>query len=224
MEETQQFTTEKKSRWWLWLVIILVIIGLAIAVYFIFFSKTMVSSLDRENKAEAPAGSYLVKTEKSPEGETTNCKDNEGYDVTNSGVTSFSKSGSSAGVSYSYEDTCDFTNSVGGLLREGYCDKGLFKYDLVNCGGGYVCRGGKCLAGDESMSRCIDSDGGNNAIQKGKISAVDGSGEDTCYMNGVNMADCSGAGCKVYEYYCNGDVKSTEEIACQNGCRDGACL
>ena len=213
----------KRGSVWIWVLVLIVVVS-AVVVYFSFFTKQMISSLDRENKAEFPEASFLMSTEEEREGETTFCQDEDGYDLFSKSKTNYGHLGGNVG---GQEDYCDFyTEGSGnrGYLRESYCEGDIFIQDIIDCGEGYVCREGKCVIGDESMPICIDTDGGKDENIKGSLSSAGGSGEDSCYMNGGMGDECSGVGCGVYEYYCDGELRAWEEIGCPNGCRDGACV
>ena len=164
-----------------------------------------------------------------PEGQTSICEDSDGYDLYTVGKTSY---GGESGVTGGKEDYCDFyakgAESRIGLLREGYCDGKTYKEDLVKCGNGYVCRSGKCVQGDSSLSMCSETDSGKDAFTAGKTVGIGGQGEDDCAFsnaNGVGLTDeCSGEGCSVYENYCNEEEIATEIIPCSNGCKNRACI
>ena len=164
-----------------------------------------------------------------PEGQTSICEDSDGYDLYTVGKTSY---GSGSEANRGKEDYCDFyakgAESRIGLLREGYCDGKTYKEDLVKCGNGYVCRSGKCIQGDSSLSMCSETDGGKDEFKAGKTVGIGGQGEDDCAFNnanGVGLTDeCSGEGCSVYEYYCNGEERAIEIIPCSNGCKNRVCL
>ena len=133
-------------------------------------------------------------------------------------------------------EICDYyhekTSSRVGLVREGVCEGKTFKTLLMTCGRGYVCRNGACIEGSESMGICYDSDGGKDLNEKGDVVGYGGTGEDSCWVSfnsnpeleGGYGPDCSGEGCYVYEYYCEGDQKKYEIIRCPNGCSEGECL
>jgi len=160
-----------------------------------------------------------------PEGETISCEDSDGYDLYNVGIVSYSYEGGGEGAKGDY---CDFyaegAESRIGLLREGYCEGVTYKEDLVKCKEGYVCRAARCVEGDSSLPMCSDTDGGKDEFNAGYLVGIGGSGEDECYINGSMTSDCSGAGCSVYEYYCDGEIRAWEIMSCPNGCSEGACI
>jgi len=134
-------------------------------------------------------------------------------------------------------DWCEYnhpkTKNRVGLIREGSCEEeGKFKQVFMTCGRGYVCRDGACVEGDENLGVCSDTDGGTIPDERGEVQGYGGSGEDSCWvsfntnpeLDGGYGPDCSGEGCYIYEYYCEGDLKKYKIISCDNGCRDGACL
>lgn len=160
-----------------------------------------------------------------PEGQTTICQDSDGYDIYTVGKVAYGYGNEPTSAKGDY---CDFyvngADARVGLLREGYCDGKTYKEDLIKCGNGYVCRSGKCVQGDSSLSMCSDSDGGKDEFVAGELVGIGGSGKDDCYINEAMTSDCSGSGCSVYEYYCDGETRAWEVVPCAKGCKDGVCL
>lgn len=175
----------------------------------------------------------VVKTEIEPGVKT--CTDEDGNDIYKKGQARFGRSDDGS-LRSAMEDVC-YYNLNGkynktGFIRESTCDNNGLKMLYMTCGWGYVCRNGACIKGNKNQSVCVDTDGGKNIKVKGEISAYGGTGEDRCWIsidgstsNGAGTQKCDAAEkCYVSEYFCDGELRQTENIPCPNGCDNGACL
>lgn len=171
------------------------------------------------------------------------CTDTDGDDIYVKGYNDFTMvdpdSNEEDGRQYMGSvDYCDYhhpkTDRRVGLIREGICDGATYKDILRTCGGGYVCRNGACIKGNENIGICFDSDNGKNTNERGSIVGYGGSGRDECWVSadGINGGSTNECGeelviagqCYVNEWYCDGDNKANEKIKCPNGCLNGVCL
>ncbi len=138
------------------------------------------------------------------------CSDSDfGFEISKKGTAKLTENGV---VKEEKDDFCYDSNT----LYEYYCEGGALMHEAVKC----ACTNGVC-APMINYTECIDSDGGDNKYQKGKIHLIkhytDGSVvdeypfEDTCID--VN---------NLKEYFCteNGNYRSYGYI-CQ--CSNGAC-
>jgi len=165
------------------------------------------------------------------------CVDSDGNDIYTKGYTSYERQEPDEISLYQSEDICNYfhakTESGVGLVREMWCEGNTLKEVLSTCGKGFVCRQGKCVEGGSNLPVCQDTDGGKEINERGEIYGYGGSGRDECWMyalegpeqgEGGYTNECEGDNCYVYEYYCDGDSKAYEIIACENGCENGACF
>ena len=168
--------------------------------------------------------------------ETTSCVDSDGSNVKTKGKSTYE----SENQTTEFTDWCDFhywSNKLGvaervGVVQEGFCEgKDLFKVLALKCSVGEVCREGKCIQGDSSLSICTDSDGGKVTSQKGKVDGDRGGGEDYCFDKSLNggqggfASSCSGVNCFIYEFSCaSNEDFDVELVSCSRGCNNGACV
>lgn len=52
------------------------------------------------------------------------------------------------------------------------------------------------------VSRCVDSDNGNNVLERGFVELPQYFAEDYCDMGGQKVDSCRGRGCTIVENYC----------------------
>ncbi len=84
-----------------------------------------------------------------------------------------------------------------------------------------------------ATTSCTDSDSGRNYYTRGTMTtnspqwAASPNNTDFCATSvtgGIqSVASCSGSGCFIKEYYCDGATPSQEIVVCPNGCSNGAC-
>lgn len=139
------------------------------------------------------------------------CTDSDfGYEIHTKGISKLTENGV---VKSEKEDFC--YNS--GTLYEYYCEGGAMTHDAVKC----PCTNGVCEPIIDYVE-CLDSDGGDNKYQKGKIHLIkhytDGSVVDEYPFEDVCIED----GGTLKEYFCteDGGYRSYGYI-CQ--CSNGAC-
>ncbi|PLW80675.1 hypothetical protein C0585_01390 [Candidatus Woesearchaeota archaeon] len=108
-----------------------------------------------------------------------------------------------------FSDTCININT----LKEFYCDSfGNAEYKEIECPD--MCKNGKCYS-EEKIDTCTDPDLGPNAKYT-KTTVIDSNGEYEDYCASFD---------RVAEYYCNQyGIHQSDEIDCDNGCEDGACV
>lgn len=158
-----------------------------------------------------------------PEGTATEKGGVEGGDVFDTSKGSTDENGcydSEGGVFYGkrgyildakgdrYEDECLSSSR----LMDVYC--GLIGYkdsQVTTCS--YGCENGRCLEGDGSPQKCIDSDF-KDYFRKGQVK----------YQNRTSYDYCSGEKTLSEQFCTNVGVAAEEEKFCQYGCKDGACL
>lgn len=105
-----------------------------------------------------------------------------------------------------------------------HCSK-EHKERKIFCPVGTLCHDGKC------MDSCEDTDQGNTPGVKGTVSGFAKTGmlgevTDTCVRLDTDEAvlECD-LNCGVLEHYCKDQFRfETEPIACEHGCRNGACI
>ena len=56
MEEQTQYSTEKKSKWWLWLIIALVLIGAGVGIYFLLTGNSPIGGISIPQPPALPSG------------------------------------------------------------------------------------------------------------------------------------------------------------------------
>ena len=105
-------------------------------------------------------------------------------------------------------DVCIDSNQI----KEYSCVDGEIAFEVLNCGAGTECIGGRCV---ESASSCTDSDGGIELFIKGST-RKDGH---------VYIDYCTGPK-EVMEHYCNNGEVESEELSCgvDYFCADGRCI
>jgi hypothetical protein len=169
------------------------------------------------------------------------CVDSDGNNIYEKGWTDYEREEPGETSLYGSEDVCDYYHEKSkegvGLVRETYCEEGMFVEIKSTCGKGYVCRNGACMEGDASLGICVDTDGGKDSYKRGEIEGIGGTGEDTCWVatsegsiEGGYTSECGeefdfANRCYVYEYFCSDpDTKGYEILKCENGCNEGACF
>jgi len=102
-----------------------------------------------------------------------------------------------------YGDRCSDSDHV----LEYYCSGNTAASHTWECGFGYVCSSGACVAG------CEETDGGNAPGIKGSAGKGGRSYKDYC----------AGGNATLIEYYCTGYDVNNESINCLGTCHDGWC-
>lgn len=157
----------------------------------------------------------------------TSCIDPDGDNVFEKSTTAYNYTGENS--DRTLEDSCDYSKSTAGTLRETYCSNGYLVTNKVNCGIDSVCRSGMCIKGSKTLPVCNDSDGGISPKTRGEIN-TGVTAQDMCWTStnktdpesdGGFGPDCSGPNCYVYEYYCKNDGRAYQIIPSANGCLNG---
>lgn len=97
------------------------------------------------------------------------------------------------------------------FIREYLClENGSVAYSEFSCGSGKKCSDGKCV-----WSACTETDGGKDAFSAGTVTLDNEDHEDSCDDRRL-----------LREFYCFGDGKREEIIACPQGhiCNNGKCV
>jgi hypothetical protein len=118
-------------------------------------------------------------------------------------------------------DTC--VSNTG--LREFYCDEeNRLKSVSVECEEQDKCVAGACVPKNPLV--CTDSDGKNKYVQgvandKKEVCVQEG---ETLFSDDIEVDKCEGENCKVREHSCLLNVELTQNLPCDSGCQQGACI
>ncbi len=149
------------------------------------------------------------------------CIDTDGFNIYHKGNITFYESG----FYDESEDRCTiYPNEDYLVLQEGYCNEGRGSILTIICSQG--CDDGACIGEEQSVSQCIDSDGGKDYSEKGQISGPKFTGmEEDLFSSKIYEDSCVIKGdMNLLEYYCDGGLIVSEGYECPQGCNDGACI
>jgi hypothetical protein len=97
-----------------------------------------------------------------------------------------------------------------GMVKEYYCSLDGANVTELECGSGYKCSGGKCVASD-----CSDTDDGFDIYYAGSTELYDKEYDDNCIDD-----------YRLREYFCYGNDIKSDDLTCPEGyiCHDDRCI
>jgi hypothetical protein len=149
--------------------------------------------------------------------ESVECtEDDDGDDPSQFGVSTLKWNGKQQAQG---QDSCT-DNST---LREFYCEDNRVKNRFHNCESDEKCDAGVCVPINPFI--CSDNDGKNKNLQ-----GTSNGEQETCILEGALFSDdqevesCEADNCAVREYWCALGFGWSQNIRCEFGCSQGACL